>query len=72
MFVNVRFPESSMFAKANEADEDDVHNCGYFAYDRIKWQQAPTSFSMTVRIRACSDFGLMDFKVSLWLVKSNA
>ena len=74
MFVNVRFPENGKFAKADEADEDDVQNSGNFRYDWIKSQQVPTSCSMTVRIRACSDFGLMDFinKVSSWRVKSNA
>jgi hypothetical protein len=63
-----------MFTKANETDQDDVQNCESFAYDWIKSQQLPTSCSMRVRIRACSDSGLMVFinNVSSCCVKSNA
>ena len=65
IFFNVRFPENSIFINANhEPDEDDVQNCESFAYDWIKSEQLQTSCSMRVRIRACSDCGLMDFKVS--------
>ena len=73
MLSNVRFPENSMFTKADEAVEDDVQNES-LAYDWIKSQQVQTSCSMRVRIRACSDFGLMDFinKMSLSCAKSNA
>jgi hypothetical protein len=46
IFFNVRFPENSMFTKAHETDEDDVQNCGSFAYDWIKSQQVPTSCSI--------------------------
>src|SRR6266849_6454804 len=51
IFFNARFPENTMFTKANEADEDDVQNCESFAYDWIKSQQVQTSCSMRVRIR---------------------
>jgi len=64
IFFNVRFPENIMFAKADEADEE-VQNCESFVYDWMKSQQLQTYCSMRVRIRACSDCGLMDFKVSL-------
>jgi hypothetical protein len=67
MLLNVRFPDNNMFIKADEADEeDDVQNRESFslAYDWIKSQQVQTSCSMRVRIRACSDCGLMHFKVS--------
>src|SRR6267154_1433516 len=64
IFFNVRFPKNTTFTKANETDEVDVQNCESFAYDWIKSQQLQTSCSMRVRIRICSDCGLMDFKVS--------
>ena len=63
-FFDVRFPGNHMFTKTNEADDDDIQNCESFAYDWIKSQQLQTSCNMRVRIRACSDAGLMDFKVS--------
>jgi hypothetical protein len=46
IFFNVRFPGNSMFTNADETDEDDVQNCGSFAYDWIKSQQLPTSSSI--------------------------
>ncbi len=64
IFFNVRFPENTTFTNANQADEDNVQNCEFLAYDWIKSQQLQTSCSMRVRIRACSDCGLMDFRVS--------
>jgi hypothetical protein len=65
-YIECALPCNNMFTKANEADEDDVQNRESFslAYDWIKSQQVQTSCSMRVRIRACSDCGLMDFKVS--------
>src|SRR6267154_6211691 len=72
IFFNVRFPENTMITKSNEADGDDVQNCESFAYDWIKSQQLQTSCSMELRIRSCSDCGLMDFKVSACCEKSNA
>ena len=59
VFFNVRFPEYWMFTKGSEAGQDDVQNCESFAYDWMK--QLQTSSSMRVRIRACSDSGLMNF-----------
>jgi len=64
MFFNARFPENVTFTKANQVDEDNVQNCESLAYDWIKSQQLQTSCSMRVRIRACCDCGLMDFRVS--------
>ena len=61
VFFNVRFPENWVFTKDSGADQDDVQNCESFAYDWIKSQQLQTSSSMTVRIRDCSDSGMMDF-----------
>ena len=61
IFINVRFPENSVFTKADETDKDDVQNCWSFAYDWMKSQQVPTSFSISASICACSDSGLMDF-----------
>src|SRR6266702_4173790 len=61
---NARIPESSTFTLANEVGEDNVQNRESFAYDWIKSQQLQTSCSMRVRIWACLDSGLIDFKVS--------
>ncbi len=72
IFFNVRFTENSMFTKVNEAGEDNAHSCESSAYDWINLQLAQTSFNMRVRISACLDFNLMDFKVSLSCAKSNA
>ncbi len=72
VFFNVRFPENATFTKADEVYEDNVQNCESLVYDWIKSQQLQTSCNMRARIRACSDCGLMDFRVSSWCTKSNA
>ena len=58
--------------QSNELIEDVVQNRESFVYDWMKSLQLQTSRSMRVRISACFELGLMDFKVSSWLVKSNA
>ena len=45
VYFNVRFPENSMFTKADQVGEDYVQN-GSFAYDWIKSQQVLTSSSI--------------------------
>src|SRR6266571_73566 len=71
-FFNVRFPKNHTFTPANGEDGDNIQNCESFAYDWIKSLQLQTSRSMRVRISACLESGLMDFKVSSCCAKSNA
>src|SRR6266704_682686 len=72
IFFNVRFPKNHMFTPANREDEDNIQNHESFAYDWIKSLQLQTSRSIVVRISACLELGLMDFRVSSWCAKSNA
>src|SRR6266702_342336 len=72
IFPNVRFPKNHTFIPASREDEGSVQNCASFAYDWIKSLQLQTSRSIIVRISACLESGLMDFRVFSWCVKSNA
>jgi hypothetical protein len=72
IFFKVRLPENHMFIVTNERGQDDVPTCTSFAYDSINSPHLETHYSMSPRIFACIDSGLMFPKASASFANSNA
>jgi hypothetical protein len=64
MYFRARFPENHIFIIAYEIDEDDVPTWTSSAYDRINSAHLETHSSISSRIVACLDSGMMFLKAS--------